>query len=120
MTNTFILTLFSKEKMRWIKPQIRGIVPSPRAGHTSTSFGNKIVFFGGGDGKRLFRDLFILDPDTMTFSQPIISGSAPSARSAHTATIFDHMVIVFGGGDGSRRFKDVYLLEIGTASPTHR
>ena len=98
--------------MSWSTPPIGGVIPSPRAGHTITTHDRLIIVFGGGDGRRIFKDLYFLDPERLIFSQPAVNGAAPAARCAHSVTAWDDSLIIFGGGDGSRRFKDLYVLNV--------
>jgi Rab9 effector protein with kelch motifs len=99
--------------MIWSSPCVTGTVPCPRAGHSVSLYNGKLIFFGGGDGRRIFKDLFLFDPESLVFSQPTANGAAPAARCAHSATLWDDKLIIFGGGDGNRRFKDLYILSLG-------
>jgi len=98
--------------MTWSTPVLGGIVPSPRAGHTLSKCDKYLIIFGGGDGPRIFKDMYFLDLENFLLSQPAVNGAAPAARCAHSVTVWDDKLIVFGGGDGTRRFKDVYVLSI--------
>lgn len=40
---------------------MEGELPSPRAGHTMTIVGTKVIIFGGGDGNRVLNDVHFLD-----------------------------------------------------------
>lgn len=53
--------LFDTEQQRWQMAYARGPTPSGRTKHTATLIGNKLYVFGGGDGLRLYNDLFCLD-----------------------------------------------------------
>jgi len=87
--------------------------PTPRAGHTSTLISkNILLIFGGGDGTKMFNDVWLLNLETWCWSRPQINGNSPPARCAHTATFLDNKLIIFGGGDGGRRFKDLYFLDV--------
>lgn len=89
------------------------LIPSARAGHTTTLVGgNKLLVFGGGDGTKILNDTWIMDLPTLLWTKPSISGNPPSARCAHTLNVVENNLIVFGGGDGNRRMKDVYILQI--------
>eukprot|EP01116_Phalansterium_solitarium_P017788 TRINITY_DN4474_c0_g1_i1.p1 TRINITY_DN4474_c0_g1~~TRINITY_DN4474_c0_g1_i1.p1 ORF type:complete len:348 (-),score=91.09 TRINITY_DN4474_c0_g1_i1:466-1509(-) len=39
-------------------------IPSPRAGHTATLVGGRVVLFGGGDGSKILNDCWFFDPAT--------------------------------------------------------
>lgn len=92
------------------------VLPQPRAGHTITLVGKKLVLFGGGDGSNILNDIWVFDPTSMIWTPLLVSGSPPSARCAHTSSLLDGKLVIFGGGDGSRRFKDLYVLDIGKIS----
>jgi N-acetylneuraminic acid mutarotase len=99
--------------MTWSQAAIKGVIPSPRAGHTTNNVSDKLIVFGGGDGIRMYNDLYILDPQTFTFTRPNVAAVAPTGRCAHTTTLWEGKLIIFGGGDGGRRFKDLYVLDAG-------
>ena len=42
----------------WTEIQVKGSVPSPRAGHAVDIIQNKVFIFGGGDGKRFLLPSF--------------------------------------------------------------
>src|SRR3990167_3333642 len=94
-------------------PEIKGTMPIPLAGHSMSIYDDTIIIFAGGDGRRIFKELYLLDVSTFTFSQPNVNGAAPAARCAHSGTIWQDKQIIFGGGDGTRRFKDLYIFSIG-------
>eukprot|EP01118_Nematostelium_gracile_P014914 TRINITY_DN5893_c0_g1_i1.p1 TRINITY_DN5893_c0_g1~~TRINITY_DN5893_c0_g1_i1.p1 ORF type:complete len:479 (-),score=121.39 TRINITY_DN5893_c0_g1_i1:67-1503(-) len=94
-----------------------GVVPipacaTPRAGHTATYFGKRVLIFGGGDGVKILNDAWFWDPSTSQWSVVNIGGTAPPSRCAHTSTVLENKLIIFGGGDGGRRFKDLYTLDL--------
>ena len=45
----------------WNQPVIQGTPPTPRDSHTCTTVGDNLYVFGGTDGMRPLRDLYILD-----------------------------------------------------------
>lgn len=45
----------------WVKITVTGTAPPSRCAHTSTLIESKMIVFGGGDGSRRFKDLYILD-----------------------------------------------------------
>jgi N-acetylneuraminic acid mutarotase len=49
------------DTMTWSQPTISGTAPACRCAHTTTLIGSKLLVFGGGDGGRRFKDLYILD-----------------------------------------------------------
>jgi len=111
------INILNTKTMTWSQPppyEQNDEHPSPRAGHSATyvSLGdvNKLLIFGGGDGNKIYNDIYFLDLDDFKWSRPKVKGPLPAARCAHTADLVNGKLIVFGGGDGSRRFKDIYVL----------
>jgi hypothetical protein len=76
-----------------IKPQQpASSMPSGRAGHTATLFGDHLVIFGGNDGE-LLNDVWILCLKSMLWHKTgsggiPISGTPPFPVSSHSATKF--------------------------------
>jgi hypothetical protein len=68
------------------QPQQVGIQPPPRAGHTATLAGRKMIVFGGGDGK-LLSDMYYFNVDTMQWF-PMEGGNVPD-RCNHTCDAYD-------------------------------
>jgi hypothetical protein len=53
------------EKMNWIKPKLKGIIPKGRRGHSADliteNFSNKIIIFGGVYNNKMLNEIFELD-----------------------------------------------------------
>jgi hypothetical protein len=47
-------------------------------GHSEVLVGNKIVYFGGTNGKQCFSDLWVFDTATMTWLRPRTAGRPPT------------------------------------------
>lgn len=41
--------------------------PTPRAAHSCEIIGNKLLFFGGWNGKKALNDLYVLNLDNLTW-----------------------------------------------------
>lgn len=80
----------------WVRPVVKGTLPSGRYRHTATVVGSKMFVFGGYRSKCL-GDLHELDLETLTWSQPICTGSWPSPRSSHSAVAWGSKLVIFGG-----------------------
>ena len=52
--------------------------PIGRMGHSDVLVGNKIVYFGGTNGKQCFSDLWVFDTATMTWLRPRTAGRPPT------------------------------------------
>jgi Rab9 effector protein with kelch motifs len=55
------ILIFDTESLRWQMAYSSGPTPAGRTKHTATLIGSKLYVFGGGDGLRLFNDIFCLD-----------------------------------------------------------
>jgi hypothetical protein len=51
-----------------------GAPPAPRHCHSAVSYGDKVVSFGGTDGKNRFNDVYILDTGSFFLLLPFFSG----------------------------------------------
>lgn len=62
------------EGRSWSHPPIIGTAPAARCAHSANVFEGKLIVFGGGDGNRRFKDLYLLD-----------SGASPRTVTSHTS-----------------------------------
>lgn len=86
----------------WYPLRVRGSVPIPRAGHSTTLSpdGQRLIVFGGADGSGALADCHVLDlslPGDPIWWQLIASGTTPRPRHAHTATLFGTDLVIVGG-----------------------
>ena len=113
--------------------------PSPRQGHSTTSFSRRGAFFifggkcavsqldqtafnaagsreGTRDGKTFhFNDCYRFDCKTKIWTPLTCSGEPPPARAHHCAVAVDNTrLVVMGGTNGRIRFNDMYRLNTGT------
>lgn len=47
--------------MCWVQPLVSGTMPPPRLAHSAEVYSNRMVIFGGYDGKIRMNDVFVLD-----------------------------------------------------------
>jgi hypothetical protein len=106
-----------------IKPQQPpASMPSGRAGHTATLFGDHLVIFGGNDGE-LLNDLWILCLKSMLWHKTgtggiPISGKPPYPVSSHSATKFSDQqgdfILFFGQKheDNSIMYSHTHILRL--------
>ena len=52
------------ETRTWSHPLIIGTAPAARCAHSANMFEGKLIVFGGGDGNRRFKDLYLVDSGT--------------------------------------------------------
>ncbi|CEM14663.1 unnamed protein product [Vitrella brassicaformis CCMP3155] len=124
---------------QWARPQVEGLGPSARGGHTATLVGGRVVVFGGhcyaGQGadvakKKLkappvesasvakskgfeyFNDVHVLDVDANQWIVPRCRGTPPQSRYGHSATLVGSRIVIFGGrGIDDTHFRDLHALE---------
>ena len=83
MHNLIIINNNISEAMCWVQPLVSGTMPPPRLAHSAEVYANRMVIFGGYDGKIRMNDVFVLD-----------FGMTPSPRSSNLA-IFFHEFLFF-------------------------
>lgn len=108
---------------RYYHPQDTGnkkpVVPVGRAEHTAVTYGNKMVVFGGYDGKRKLNDIYVFDFVTQRWSRPAIAEhNAPSRRCKHSAVLYKKRMYITGGfqykeGD-NYALTDMHALDLDT------
>eukprot|EP01097_Dermamoeba_algensis_P004262 TRINITY_DN2816_c0_g1_i1.p1 TRINITY_DN2816_c0_g1~~TRINITY_DN2816_c0_g1_i1.p1 ORF type:complete len:807 (-),score=184.57 TRINITY_DN2816_c0_g1_i1:38-2458(-) len=89
--------------------------PEPRAGHTASKLGKKLIFFGGhGKNQKYFNNVSVLDLETMKWEKPKVKGKPPHPRGGHCSVIVSSSVLIFGGFGGKTYYNDVHLLNTET------
>lgn len=100
-----------ERKWFWAFPQIEGVPPSPRGGHSATLIGASILFFGGHfysdkkTGYTYLNDTHVLDLNASRWIKPKIEGTPPKPRYGHTAVLAGSRILIFGG----KGVKNVYF-----------
>jgi len=70
------------------------------------------VMAGGGDGGRVFNDVYLLDCETMAWYRPTCKGVPPISRWGHSVCVLpDNKLLVFGGHDGHQMRSDINILQ---------
>lgn len=85
-------------------------IPGPRAAHSFDILENRIIVFGGWNGRKALNDLHILDFQSGSWQQLEPSADTPSARNNHATSVLDNKLFVHGGHDGSKWLSDMYIL----------
>lgn len=89
------------DAMCWVQPLVSGTLPPPRLAHSAEVYANRMVVFGGYDGKIRMNDVYVLDFGTMRWSQPLVHGPPPIPRFGQTMTLVGSKVVIFGGSSGA-------------------
>nr|POE50768.1 dynein regulatory complex subunit 7 [Quercus suber] len=83
---------------QWSELTSVGDLPSPRDFAAASALGNqKIVMYGGWDGKRWLSDVYVLDTISLEWMELSVSGPLPPPRCGHTATMVEKRLLVYGG-----------------------
>mmetsp|Transcript_26022 Transcript_26022/g.29781 ORF Transcript_26022/g.29781 Transcript_26022/m.29781 type:complete len:494 (+) Transcript_26022:40-1521(+) len=108
------LHIFDTGTLTWLEPEITGtITPKGLRGHTASLIRNRILFFGGYDGKGRSKDLYILNLEQLSWSHPEETDKTPLGRQRHTAVaVGRRQLFVFGGFDGNNWLNDLYVLNV--------
>ena len=81
---------------RWFRLPCTGTAPSGRAWHSAAGLdGDRMLLFGGSNGRKLFGDLHELtvdfsdgiEPTGAAWSKPATTGETPPSRMGHTSAI---------------------------------
>lgn len=71
--------------------------PPRRTGHASVTHGDRIIIFGGTDGRYHYNDTWMFDVTTRKWTELQCTGYIPSPREGHAAALVDDVMYVFGG-----------------------
>merc|ERR1719446_856374 len=102
----------------WHQPETTGC-PGPRAAHSCDVVDNKLVVFGGWNGKKALNDLHVLNVHTGVWTEVPTAPTAPAARNNHTTAVIDSLLFVHGGHDGTKWVADMHVLDCGPANLHH-
>jgi hypothetical protein len=86
-------------------------IPSPRHGHSSVKYNNKMYMFGGKGGSTTYYDTWEYDLTTTTWTKKALAQSS-YARYEHTSIIYNGDMYVFGGYDGTNYFNNILKYDI--------
>ncbi|KAJ8653884.1 hypothetical protein O0I10_010451 [Lichtheimia ornata] len=101
----------AQDPPQWKQLDPTGTRPPQRGYHTTTLVKDKLVVYGGSDGKTCFGDVYILDLVGNVWSQvDVLDRIIP--RLAHAALQVGSYVFVIGGHDGSRYSNQVLMLNL--------
>ncbi|XP_076943956.1 protein GLUTELIN PRECURSOR ACCUMULATION 3-like isoform X2 [Bidens hawaiensis] len=98
---------------QWSELTSFGDLPSPRDFAAASAIGNqKIVMYGGWDGKKWLSDVFVLDTMSLEWTELVVTGTLPPPRCGHTATMVEKRLLVYGGrGGGGPIMGDLWALK---------
>lgn len=102
-------------------PQDPPQLPVARAEHTAVVEGNRMIVFGGYDGKKKLNDTYVYDFAANQWSRPgNAEHNAPSRRCKHSAVLYKKKIYVVGGfqyKDGANyALTDMHILDLDSYS----
>lgn len=97
----------------------RSCVPVARAEHTAITHGNRMIVFGGYDGKKKLNDTYVYDFETKQWSLPNAAiYNSPNRRCKHSAVLYKKKMFITGGfqfKDGDNyALTDMHVLDLET------
>lgn len=114
------LYVFDIVPMEWGQPQVLGVKPSGRNGHSATLLygGSQILILGGwlGNGPLAAGDMHLLNLTPLKWVQPAFAGEPPGPCNMHTADLVGRNLLVFRGGDGRAYLNDLHGLDLDSNS----
>ncbi|XP_040372928.1 protein GLUTELIN PRECURSOR ACCUMULATION 3 isoform X3 [Rosa chinensis] len=98
---------------QWSELTSFGDLPSARDFAAASAIGNqKIIMYGGWDGKKWLSDVYVLDTISLEWMELSVTGSLPPPRCGHTATMVEKRLLVYGGrGGGGPIMGDLWALK---------
>jgi len=110
--NAFVLDYSTQ--LEWKNVATNGTPPCSRCLHTMTSNQDKMLLFGGFDGKKPLDDLYSLDLRTSQWSKITPEGDHPRPTYGHTSVIIGKRVYYFGGRDEKTFLNKIYAFDPGS------
>lgn len=94
-----VLFCFDTNTLQWSCPEVTGMIPGARDGHSACIVNHCMYVFGGFEEQidRFSQDVHTLDLRTMHWSYIITQGEPPSYRDFHPATALADRMYIFGG-----------------------
>jgi N-acetylneuraminic acid mutarotase len=94
-----LIYMFDAHSKKWYQPDVHGLKPASRDGHSATIAGNCMYIFGGFEDatERFSQDMHCLNLLTMTWSQVLTQGVIPKWRDFHSASCIGENIYIFGG-----------------------
>ncbi|KAG7306015.1 hypothetical protein JYU34_008586 [Plutella xylostella] len=93
------LSSFDVKTLEWNIPDVTGMVPYAKDGHSACVIKNKMYIFGGFEylSDQYSQEVHCLDLDTMVWTLVSAKGTPPSHRDFHSAVALGERMYVFGG-----------------------
>lgn len=101
------LAVLDLASWEWSRPPTHGTPPSPRCGHSSVVYRNRLWVVGGGSGRDLLRsgrdlgDVHCLDLSTMEWRRLALPTGPLCAGKCHASALVGRRLLLFGGSMAS-------------------
>ena len=92
LNDVFMLEIKEGTSLQWNMPPFDGAMPSVRESHSTLTWGNKLIMYGGMNGRRL-GDVWVLDVTEWKWSAVSPQGTVPLPRSLHVANIIKNRLV---------------------------
>eukprot|EP01064_Diplonema_japonicum_P031914 TRINITY_DN5866_c0_g1_i1.p1 TRINITY_DN5866_c0_g1~~TRINITY_DN5866_c0_g1_i1.p1 ORF type:complete len:390 (+),score=22.73 TRINITY_DN5866_c0_g1_i1:69-1238(+) len=106
-------------KKVWSEIPLSGERPIPRAFHSAVCYQDKVIIFGGCNGKGRFDAINMISTATGCCDTAVTKGEKPQSRYCHTAITYKGSMLVFGGKCGgrnsNRRLADMFEYNFATS-----
>ncbi|XP_023531128.1 RING finger protein B isoform X1 [Cucurbita pepo subsp. pepo] len=118
--------ILDTDTLVWTELNTSGQLLTPRAGHTTITFGKRLFVFGGfTDAQNLYNDLYMLDIETGVWTKITTTGDGPCARFSVAGECLDPykvgVLALLGGCNKSlEALDDMYYLFTGLARESER
>ena len=73
---------------------------------------NRLIIFGGWNGKVALNDVFILEIESKTWTELPTFQHSPVPRNNHASTVLENRLLIHGGHDGSKWLDDLWALDL--------
>ena len=97
--------------LQWGFPDIGGIAPAAREGHSASLYGTRIYYFGGYTDAGYSNELVVLDTDVMAWEHPSVGGLKPTAREGHVVIAQRGRMMVQGGFTNGGCLADAWVFD---------
>lgn len=97
----------------WQYAEVSPPLPTPRAGHTLTSYQGEMYLFGGCNlDLACYNDLYKYNSTTEYWEKLAPGGERPVGREGHSATLVGNKIYVYGGSTLTELLDDVFVLDL--------
>ena len=107
------LYFFNMETYEWTLIENKGIIPSPRMGHSAVLYGTKMIIYGGESNDGYKDDMFEFDIEKKEWKKIEYYSKISTARTNH-GTVIDNKgkMYIFGGYSEKGYLNDFFYIDI--------